>query len=62
MDSDDNEGMTSATNRVTFDQMTDVGWQWKEVTGPITDDWVQVNWTKGGSTLNADFAVMLAIL
>lgn len=36
-ESDDADGFPSATTRVTFDQVTAVGAQWKEVVGPITD-------------------------
>lgn len=47
--SDDNSGMTSATDRITFTQATAKGSQFKSVAGAITDDYWRVKLTFGGT-------------
>lgn len=59
--SDNASGFSSPITRVTFDQLTDIGSQWVEVTGAITDDYWRIDYTVGGSSLDIDFAVILAI-
>ena len=55
--SDDNSGFTSATNRITFSQATTTGAQWGSAVGPITDTYWRVTYTVGGSTPSFAFAV-----
>ena len=56
--SDDNSGMTSETNRITFTQATGVTAELLSVDGPITDDWWMVDFTVTGSF---EFVVILGI-
>ena len=62
VESDDNSGFTSATTRLTYTQATGLTSQWKELAGPITDDWWRVVYTIGGSTPSFDFAFVLGIV
>lgn len=48
--SDDNAGFISATNRITFTQFAAIGSEWKSLAGAITDDYWRVTWTITGST------------
>lgn len=48
--SDDNSGMSSPTDRITFTAATAVGGQYSSVAGAITDDWWRVTWTISGTT------------
>lgn len=50
IESDDNSGFTSATTRITFDQMSDIGSQFKTLTGPVTDDYWRASHTIAGDT------------
>lgn len=59
--SDDNSGMSSATNRITFAQATAEGSQWGSVVGPITDDYWRINFTIGGTDPNFTFVIVAGI-
>lgn len=59
--SDDANGMSSPTTRLTFAQATAVGAQWVTAAGPVTDTWWRVSWTIGGSTPSFTFAVLFGI-
>lgn len=59
--SDDALSMSSPIDRITFDQMTTVGAQWKELAGPITDTWWRVNYTLGGIDPSFVIAVVIGI-
>lgn len=60
--SDDNSGFTSAVDRVTFSQLTDIGSEWATpVAGAITDDYWRVHYTLGGTSPDFTFAVLLGI-
>lgn len=52
----------SETTRITFDTMSAIGSQWKELAGPITDTWWRAAYDITGSTPSFDFVVILAIL
>lgn len=60
--SDDNSGFTSATDRITFTGATAVGAQWGSVAGAVTDDWWRVTWTISGTNPFFGFAVTAGIL
>jgi hypothetical protein len=47
--SDDNSGMTSPTDRITFTAATAVGGQYSSVAGAVTDDWWRITWTISGT-------------
>jgi len=61
--SDDNSGFTSATDRLTFTAATAIGAQWASA-GPaaITDDWWRVNYTISGTDPVFGFVVAFGIL
>lgn len=62
--SDDNSGFTSATDRITFTDVTDVttaNYRWSSVVGAITDDYWRVVWTISGSTPSFLFTVTAGI-
>jgi hypothetical protein len=60
--SDDNAGFTSATNRITFTQATAITSEWLSVAGAITDDYWRASWTIGGSdTPTFTFALVVGI-
>lgn len=62
VESDNAEGFPSATTRVTFAQIKAAGMsEWKELSGPITDDWWRIVWTIGGAGPSFRFVVLLAI-
>lgn len=61
IESDNDSGFASATSRISFTQFDDVGSEWKELSGAITDDWWRVKWTLGGTDPSFDFIVILAI-
>jgi hypothetical protein len=48
--SDDNSGMSSPTDRITFTAATAVGGQYSSVAGAVTDDWWRITWTISGTT------------
>lgn len=53
----------SHTNRITFSQKTDVGYDYKTADGAITDTWWRVNYTIGGSASpQFNFVVLLGII
>lgn len=61
--SDDNSGFTTATDRITFSQADDVGSQWGSVAGAVTDDYWRVSYTIGGTdTPTFAFAVTCGLL
>lgn len=60
--SDDNSGMTSATNQITFTQAVAIGGQFDSVAGVVADDWWRVNFTIGGGGPSFTFVVVLGIL
>lgn len=60
--SDDNAGFTSATDRITFTANTAVGYEWKSVAGAITDDYWRVSYTISGTNPVFSFAVVAGIL
>lgn len=57
--SDDNSGFTSATDRITFSTLTDAGSQLSSAAGAITDDYWRVTFTMTASA--ATFAVLVGI-
>lgn len=57
--SDDNSGFSSATDRITFTDATDVTSEWGSVAGAVTDDYWRVNWAITAGT--ATFAVCFGI-
>lgn len=60
--SDDNAGFTSATDRITFAGATAVGSQWSSVAGAITDDYWRISYTISGTNPVFSFAVTAGIL
>ncbi|MBN50030.1 MAG: hypothetical protein CMN85_10850 [Spongiibacteraceae bacterium] len=62
IESDDGSGMASPVSRISFDQATAVGSQFKSLAGAITDDWWRVKWTVGGTSPDFDFLVVVGIL
>ena len=62
IESDDASGMASPTTRITFDQATAKGSQFKKLAGPVTDNWWRVDYTIGGTSPDFDFVVLLGIL
>lgn len=60
--SDDNSGFTSATNRITFTQATGITSEWEALSGPVTDDYWRVNYTIGGGSPDFSFIVFIGIL
>lgn len=62
IESDDNSGFTSDTDRITFTQATGIGSEWSTVAGAITDDYWRIRYTIGGSaTPTFTFAVVIGI-
>lgn len=60
--SDDNASFTSATDRITFNKMTEIGAQWAvPLNGLITDDYWKVDFTIGGTNPVFNVVVGLAI-
>lgn len=55
----DTSGFASATDRISFDAVTAVGSQWKELDGPVTDDYWRVNIDVAGT--NPVFGAILTI-
>lgn len=47
--SDDNSGFTSATDRLTFSAKSAIGYDWGSVDGAVADDWWRINCTISGS-------------
>ena len=63
IESDDNAGFTSATERASFSLFSALGSEWLEpqIAGPITDTHWRVKWVIGGSDPSFTFAVGLGI-
>lgn len=62
LESDILDDFTGAeTTRITFDQMTDIGSQFKSVSGPIIDVWYRANCTISGATPSFAAVVLMAI-
>ena len=57
--SDDNSGMTTPTDRVTFSTFTGQGWQWSSVAGSFSSEThLRATWSvTGGTSPTATFAV-----
>lgn len=65
LQSDDNSGFTSATDRHTFadfTDVTDVGAEWAAVAGAITDDYWRFVWTISGTDPSFTIAAFAGIL
>lgn len=60
--SDDASGMASATTQHTFDAATDVGSQWAEIAGAVTDTFWRVGFTISGTSPEFEFVVVAGIL
>lgn len=61
VESDALVGFGSPATQLTFTQMTDVGAQWAELAGPITDDWWRVKWTITGTLPSFPLFVSIGI-
>lgn len=59
--SDDNAGMLSPTDRITFAQKTALGSEWKELAGAVIDDYWRLAFTIGGGTPSFSFIGFLGI-
>lgn len=59
--SDDNSGFTSPTDRVTFSAGTATGAQWGSVAGAVTDTYWRVSYTVSGTSPSFTFAVAAGI-
>lgn len=59
--SDDNSGFSSATDRITFTAATALGSELKSLAGAIADDWWRVTYTVSGSSPSFSAAVVMAI-
>lgn len=59
--SDDNAGFSSPTDRITFSQASAVGAQFGSLAGAITDDYWRAVWTLGGASISIRFAVAIGI-
>lgn len=62
IESDDAEAFSTGIDRITFDQMTAIGAQWKELAGAITDDWWRPVFTIGGIDPSFTVVVLLGIM
>lgn len=60
--SDDNSGFTSATNRISFTAATAATSEFKSVAGPFTDDYWRAFWTVSGTGPSFVVAVAMAIV
>jgi len=58
VESDADDGFGTAVDRITFDAVTGVGWQFKSVAGPITDTHYRINFTAFTGTSFAAVAVL----
>lgn len=61
VESDDNSGMTSDTNRIVFSQATAVTSAFGSAAGAITDTWWRINYTIGGTNPSFSFIVAIGI-
>ena len=60
--SDDAGGFPSSTSRIAFTQATGSTSEWKELAGPVTDDYWRIQYTIGGTSPSFKFVVLVAIL
>lgn len=60
--SDDNSGFTSATDRITFDSFSAIGSQFSSVAGAITDDYWRFQWTITGSAPSFPIVCVFGII
>ena len=60
--SDDNAGFASPTDRITFTQATGTGAQFDSVAGAITDDYWRIVYTIGGTTPSFTFAAVIGFI
>jgi len=60
LQSDDAEGFTDPTDRITFTQADAVGAEWKDLGGEINDTWWRLSWTVGG-TETPSFTVLVVV-
>lgn len=61
IESDNDAGFASAVTQITFDQMTDIGSQFKTVAGPITDDYFRASFTVAGTTPSFGAVVLIGV-
>ena len=59
--SDDNSGFTTATDRITFSAASAIGSQFASLAGAITDDWWRVRYVISGSTPSFTFVTSFGI-
>lgn len=59
--SDDNAGFTTPTDRITFTSFTAAGFELKSLAGPITDTYWRASWTLAGTGPQFTFAVIIGI-
>lgn len=60
--SDDNSGFTTPTDRITFSQQTGVGYGWGSVAGAVTDTHWRISYTIAGTNPVFAFAVTAGVL
>lgn len=60
--SDEDSGFASPTDRITFAAKSAAGHDWSSVAGAVTDDWWRVNFTISGTTPSFLFVVAAGIL
>lgn len=61
LQSDNDSGMGSATDRIEFTAATAIGSEFKSTAGAITDDYWRVSWTISGTNPSFSFAVVMGI-
>ena len=61
IESDNNAGFTSDTDRITFTQASGITSEWASVPGAITDDYWRVRYTVGGSSPSFTFVVVIGV-
>lgn len=59
--SDDAGGFASPATRITFAQKAAIGYELLSAAGPITDDYIRVDYTIGGSSPSFSFVVVVGI-
>lgn len=62
LQSDDNSGFASATDRITFSAATGIGSQWSSAAGAITDDWWRINYTISGGAPSFKVVIVVGII
>jgi len=60
--SDDNSGFTSATDRLVFTTAAGIFSEWKSLAGAVTDDYWRAVWAVNGTDPSIPFAVFCGIL